>query len=183
MNRGNLPQTAIRAVSAPDLLVLRHYSMNTGLLTAVCALSGLLRLEATEAGPPPCCPAPAAEPACCRVEEPATAPCCVGEQAATPLTAKSLYQLQADWTNDAGASLRLASLRGKPVVLAMFFAQCEYACPILVNDIQRLHAALLHGLFGAPMLVGGDHLAKLGAPVAQVIDAYGFIAQEIKNAL
>lgn len=36
----------------------------------------------------------------------------------------------------------LASLRGKPVVLAMFFAQCEYACPVLVHDIQRLRAAL-----------------------------------------
>ena len=34
--------------------------------------------------------------------------------------------------------VQLAALRGKPVVLAMFFASCTYACPMLVNDMQRI---------------------------------------------
>jgi protein SCO1 len=95
-------------------------------------LGAALTAQATPANPPPCCPAP----------EPAKPACCVEEKPAAPLTARSLYQLEAAWTNDAGTSVKLASLRGKPVILAMFFAQCEYACPVLVNDIKRLLAAM-----------------------------------------
>jgi protein SCO1 len=97
------------------------------------------------------------EPACCAVES-KQPPCCVEEKSAAqilaalpnaavaspshPLTARSLYQLDAAWTNDTGATVQLATLRGQPVVLAMFFASCEYACPVLVHDMQRLRAAL-----------------------------------------
>ena len=80
---------------------------------------------------------------------PARACCCAAEKsaptatnAAAPLSARSLYQLDATWTNDAGQPVQLASLRGRPVVLAMFFAQCEYACPVLVSDMQRLRETL-----------------------------------------
>ena len=73
----------------------------------------------------------AAKDACCEVIAPGA-----------PLAARSLYQLDATWTDDAGRTVKLASLRGQPVVLAMFFASCEYACPVLVSDLQRLRAAL-----------------------------------------
>ena len=99
-------------------------------------------LFATEPAKPACCPAPPTKPACCVAEKPAAAVCCVEEKPSAPLTARSVYQLDAQWTNDAGRIVQLASLRGRPVVLAMFFAQCEYACPVLVHDIQRLRAAL-----------------------------------------
>jgi len=62
--------------------------------------------------------------------------------AAAALPAKSLYQLDTSWTTDAGASTTLSALRGRPVVLAMFFASCEYACPVLVSDMQRLRQSL-----------------------------------------
>lgn len=81
-------------------------------------------------------------PPCCVVPETKVMPCCVEEKNVAPLGARSLYQLDATWTNDAGAPVRLASLRGKPVLLAMIFTHCEYACPILVQDIQRLRAAV-----------------------------------------
>ena len=75
--------------------------------------------------------------------EPVPPPCCaVEEKPGAPLSARSIYQLDATWTNDAGATVRLAAWRGRPVVLAMFFARCEYACPILVQDMQRLRARL-----------------------------------------
>lgn len=80
--------------------------------------------------------------------EPKQACCsaCVAEEkpvaATTPLRPKSLYQLDARWTNDAGKDVALSSLRGRPVVLAMFFAQCEYACPVLLSDIRRLEQSL-----------------------------------------
>jgi protein SCO1/2 len=61
---------------------------------------------------------------------------------AAPLSSRSLYQLDAKWTDDAGGIVSLASFRGQPVILAMFFASCEYACPVLVSDIQRLRSQL-----------------------------------------
>jgi protein SCO1/2 len=57
-------------------------------------------------------------------------------------TDKSLYQLDSAWTNDAGAAVKLASLRGRPQVVAMFFANCAYACPLLVFQMQQIEAAL-----------------------------------------
>jgi protein SCO1/2 len=80
--------------------------------------------------------------------EPAKRPCCASETCpattTTPatLSARSLYQLDAAWTNDAGATVKLATLRGRPVVLAMFFANCEYACPMLVADMRRMRESL-----------------------------------------
>jgi protein SCO1 len=79
----------------------------------------------------------------------ATKPCCAAcaaEKALTleapTLSGRSIYQVDATWTNDAGQQLTLASFRGRPVVLAMFFASCEYACPVLVSDMRRLRATL-----------------------------------------
>jgi protein SCO1/2 len=36
----------------------------------------------------------------------------------------------------------LATFRGQPVILAMTFTRCEYACPAIVADISRARAAL-----------------------------------------
>jgi protein SCO1 len=88
-----------------------------------------------------------AKAACCAVEKPA---CCAVEKRADSatavlparLSARSIYQLGATWTSDAGKPVQLASFRGHPVVLTMFFASCEYACPLLVADLHRVREAL-----------------------------------------
>jgi protein SCO1 len=81
-----------------------------------------------------------------RAAAPAKGACCPNcgteEKPATTLAARSLYQLDTTWTNDRGESLQLSSLRGKPVVIAMFFSQCEYACPMIVSDMQRMRESL-----------------------------------------
>jgi protein SCO1/2 len=80
--------------------------------------------------------AAAAKPACC---------CAAPKPAATvttPLSTRSIYQLEATWTDDAGQSVQLASLRGQPVVIAMFYASCTSACPLLVADVRRVEAAV-----------------------------------------
>lgn len=79
-------------------------------------------------------------PACCAAVKKES--CCDELPAGAPLTARSLYQLDAKWSDDAGRPVKLVAFRGQPVVAAMFFASCEYACPVLVNDMQRLRAAL-----------------------------------------
>ncbi len=105
---------------------------------ATCALwSG-------EKAPAACC-APessATAPACCAPEKPAVAPCCVEEKPDRPLTDRSIYQHDAVWTSDVGRPVKLGVLRGQPVIVAMFFASCEYACPVLVSDIQRARELL-----------------------------------------
>jgi protein SCO1/2 len=102
---------------------------------------------AAASDPVPCCPVEPAKPACCAEAKPAVAataaaPCCEELKSAAPLSARSLYQLDAKWTDDAGQEVTLAAWRGRPVILAMMFASCEYACPVLVDDIKRLRAAL-----------------------------------------
>ena len=112
----------------------------------------------------PCCPAkpaPAAK-SCCAADTPAEkkpAPCCAADQPARPpashadhvaalelppadYTRESLYQLETTFTDDSGRRFVLGSLKGRPVVLTMFFTSCSYACPLLVADMSRIRDAL-----------------------------------------
>jgi protein SCO1/2 len=73
------------------------------------------------------------------------APCCAKPLAPTQppaLTDKSIYQVDSTFTDDHGKPVKLSSLAGQPVVLTMFFAQCNFACPILANDMKKIEAAL-----------------------------------------
>lgn len=38
--------------------------------------------------------------------------------------------------------MKLGVLRGRPQVVAMFFASCQFTCPLTVSDLQRIEAAL-----------------------------------------
>jgi len=68
--------------------------------------------------------------------------CCAAPADAAPFSAKSLYQTDVAFTDDAGRSFQLGELHGRPVVLTMFFASCGYACPLLVTDMQAIRAKL-----------------------------------------
>jgi protein SCO1/2 len=57
-------------------------------------------------------------------------------------TDRSLYQLDSEWTSDVGRKIKLGVFAGHPQVVAFFFTHCEYACPIIVNDLKRIEAAL-----------------------------------------
>lgn len=54
----------------------------------------------------------------------------------------SLYQLESEWKNQENNSFKLKELKGKKVVMTMFFASCTYACPILVHDMKRIEKAI-----------------------------------------
>lgn len=64
-------------------------------------------------------------------------------QAALPST--SVYQLAAKLQDQDGKSFTFASLRGKPLVISMFYTSCEYVCPMLVDTIERDEQALTAG--------------------------------------
>ena len=69
-------------------------------------------------------------------------PCC---RPALPLgtpTDKSLYLLDSKWTSDVNREIKLGALRGRPQILAMFFTHCEYACPILVEELKGIERKL-----------------------------------------
>jgi protein SCO1/2 len=67
---------------------------------------------------------------------------CCEAMAATPFSKDSIYQLDAQFTADSGQPFTLGALRGRPVVLNMFFASCGYACPLAVTDMQAIRAKL-----------------------------------------
>lgn len=71
---------------------------------------------------------------------------CCKEQAGGAFTKASLYQADARFTDDAGRPIALGSLRGRPVVLTMFYSSCGYACPLLVSDMARIRELLPTGL-------------------------------------
>ncbi len=58
-----------------------------------------------------------------------------------PLSETSIYQHDAVWQTDAEDSLALADFRGGPVVLAMVYADCGTACPLIVQDMKRIGKA------------------------------------------
>ena len=68
---------------------------------------------------------------------------CCSEEGDGEISDNSIYQLNSQWTNQEGEQVILKSFAGKPVVLTMFFANCTYACPLLVNDMQRMENSIL----------------------------------------
>jgi len=98
---------------------------------------------------------PAAPKDSCCAEKPVAkkeAACCAAAKIENPeskienYTKESLYQLEVTFTDDTGKTVALGDLRGRPVVLNLFFASCGYACPLTVTDMlaiqERLPAAL-----------------------------------------
>ncbi|MEO7340561.1 MAG: SCO family protein [Luteolibacter sp.] len=61
---------------------------------------------------------------------------------------KSLYQLDSKWTSDVGREVKLSVLRGRPQVVAMFFASCEYTCPVIVENMKEIERKLPDALRG-----------------------------------
>lgn len=73
-------------------------------------------------------------------------PCCRVLTAQTNYTDKSLFQLDSTWTTDNGRKVKLGVLRGRPQVVAMFFASCQFTCPLTVSDLRSVEAALPENL-------------------------------------
>jgi len=120
------------------------------LVISLLAFAGVLHAE----------PVPQEKPPCCREE-------------AKPdhlLSDKSLYQLESTWTSDAGCEVKLGVLRGRPQVVGMFFTTCEYACPIIVENMKSIERALPGSLRGKVgfLLVSFD----VGRDTVEALHAY-----------
>lgn len=109
-----------------------------------------------------------APPACCQARGPSgadreTAPAALGAASAVPVVDRresggggspdgpqgaaafgdrSLFHSETSWVGDDGRRIRLGALSGRPQVVAMFFASCQFTCPVIVHDMRRIEAAL-----------------------------------------
>ncbi len=81
---------------------------------------------------------------CASREAPPAAPSAPASESAVadPAAGPSLYELQVPLTTQEGKAAGLDVHRGSPVLLAMFYATCPSACPVLMEDIKRLESRL-----------------------------------------
>lgn len=61
--------------------------------------------------------------------------------AAQEPTAFSVYDLGSTWRDQTGAPRLLASLRGKPRLVAMIYTKCTSTCPLSIVELKRIEAA------------------------------------------
>jgi len=52
----------------------------------------------------------------------------------------SVYDLGSSWENQHGGAQGLASLAGRPVVIAMVYTHCGTTCPLIIETMKRLEA-------------------------------------------
>jgi len=60
-----------------------------------------------------------------------------GRAAVGALPGDSLYQLRAALVDQDGHPFELASLRGNPALVSMFYSSCEMVCPILFETVAH----------------------------------------------
>lgn len=56
--------------------------------------------------------------------------------------APSLYDLKAKLQDQSGREVGLDVHRGHPTLIAMFYASCPNACPLLIHDLKQVDAKL-----------------------------------------
>ena len=57
-------------------------------------------------------------------------------------TTESLYAKPSAWVTQEGEAVDLGSLRGQPVVATMLYTSCTEVCPLIVEKMKRIEAAL-----------------------------------------
>jgi protein SCO1 len=57
-------------------------------------------------------------------------------------TEGSIFDLESVWRNQEGVKLNLADLKGKIRIVAMGYTSCQYACPRIIADLQRIEKEL-----------------------------------------
>ena len=61
---------------------------------------------------------------------------------ALPLPEDSIYQLEADFSDQNGRHFALVDRRERPQLVAMFYTSCRYICPLIVDSAKGVEQAL-----------------------------------------
>ena len=64
------------------------------------------------------------------------------QAAPAPLPRDSVYQLDARLTDQSGRALTLASRRGQPQLVVMFYTSCKFICPTIIDTVLDLDRKL-----------------------------------------
>ena len=54
----------------------------------------------------------------------------------------SLFNINDVWTSSEGKQVQLSQFNGKPTVIAMVYTSCQYVCPMIVSDMQKIEKSL-----------------------------------------
>lgn len=58
--------------------------------------------------------------------------------AGSVLPSDSVYQVGGTWQTDNNESIQLASLAGKPQLIALIYTGCSNSCPVIVESMKRV---------------------------------------------
>ncbi len=67
--------------------------------------------------------------------------CCTA-QGKDEFSGKSVFLDESNWKDQNGDVIQLGKFKNKYVVMAMFFASCQSACPMIVNDMKEIEASI-----------------------------------------
>ena len=59
-----------------------------------------------------------------------------------PLPANSVYQLEVPLADHNGVDFQLSDRRGKPLLITMFYSNCEFVCPRIIEALKRTEESL-----------------------------------------
>lgn len=76
----------------------------------------------------------------------------------------SIYNLNNLWLTQENIAIKLNNLRGKVVVLSMFYSSCDYACPRILADMRRIQSQVDEGKQGQVAFVLVSIDAKRDTP-------------------
>lgn len=99
---------------------------------------------------------------------------CDGGEVAKALPQMSLYQLDHVLHDQDGKQRRLAEFTGEPVLIAMMFTNCPYACPALVADIKKIFDEVDPAQHLRVLLVSMDHVRDTPERLAAYAKEHGF---------
>lgn len=58
------------------------------------------------------------------------------------LPGDSVYQLPAAFVDQDGKAFKLSDLRGRPVIVSMFYNSCQFVCPMLIDTLRATQEGL-----------------------------------------
>ncbi len=76
----------------------------------------------------------------------------------------SIFNLDNLWLTQENMAIKLNDLRGKVVVLSMFYSYCHYACPRILADMKRIQSQVDEGKLGQVVFVMVSIDAKRDTP-------------------
>jgi protein SCO1/2 len=99
--------------------------------------------------------------------------------AAAALPARSIYHLDVALADQDGRTFRLADLRGGPVVVGMFYSNCEMVCPMIFETIKQTLRAAGPRVHDAArvLMVSFDPARDTQAVLRETIAAHGLDAR------